>query len=280
MAKKKKSAAKVAKKKKLVKGISSIAGMPKKATRKRVAKKSVGTCFVMMPFKDPFNVYYQSIFKPAIMVADLEPVRTDDMFRPSVIVADLWQIIQDCKVLLAELTTKNANVFYELGLAHAIGKPVILVSETMDDVPFDLQQLRVLLYDKDDPVWGEKLTKGITNALKETLASAIEAVPGIFRKKVESQAPKQDATSARIEALERQMRAFRAQAPSPRSLETDPEINLERVTTWSELEEWARRWHAVGFEADVLESIIKRHRILGSGDTRDTVIKRMREAIS
>jgi len=42
-------------------------------------------------------------------------------------VADLWQMIQNATVLLAELTTKNANVFYELGLAHAIGKPVILV---------------------------------------------------------------------------------------------------------------------------------------------------------
>ncbi|GAI30350.1 unnamed protein product [marine sediment metagenome] len=146
------------------------------------------------------------------MAANLKPVRADDLFRPSVIVADLWQMIQDCKVLVAELTTKNANVFYELGLAHAIGKPVILVSEKMDDVPFDLQQLRVLLYDKDDPAWGEKLSKSITNALKETLSEPIEAVPGIFRKKVKSQAPEQDATIARIEALEKQMRSVRAPA--------------------------------------------------------------------
>ena len=111
----------------------------KKKTSKKPAKarqpKSKGDCFVMMPFKEPFSTYYEAIFKPAIVKARLKPIRADDLFRPSVIVADLWQMIQGAKLLLAELTTKNANVFYELGLAHAIGKPVILVSETMEDVP-------------------------------------------------------------------------------------------------------------------------------------------------
>lgn len=141
---------------------------PKETKKKRV-KKSAGSCFVMMPFKDPFNTYYENIFRPAIVAAGLDSVRADDLFRPSVIVADLWQMIQDAKILLAELTTKNANVFYELGLAHAIGKPIVLVSETIDDVPFDLQQLRVLLYDKNDPAWGNKLQKDVTASLKETL---------------------------------------------------------------------------------------------------------------
>jgi len=113
--------------------------------KKKITKKIAGKCFVMMPFKTPFDIYYTTIFKPAIKAANLEPIRADDLFRPSVIVSDLWNMVQNAHVLLAELTTKNANVFYELGLAHAIGKPVVLVSETMDDVPFDLQQLRVIL---------------------------------------------------------------------------------------------------------------------------------------
>lgn len=255
-------------------------GVREKKRKKKTAKKPAGKCFVMMPFKTPFDIYYTTIFKPAIAGADLEPIRADDLFRAGVIVADLWEMIQDCNVLLAEVTTKNANVFYELGLAHAIGKPVVLVSETMDDVPFDLQQLRVLLYDKDDPLWGQKLTRGITSALKETLASPIEAVPGIFRKRVESQAPEQDATIARIETLEQQMRSFRTQAILPRSLKMGPEDDLWRTEDWEGFDQWARRWHAVGVEADLLESIIKRHEMFRQPESREAAIKRVREAIS
>lgn len=208
---------KTAGKKKVLKKKTKAA--PKKNTDKKPKPndKPLGACFVMMPFKDPFDLYYETIFKPAILKANLEPVRADDLFRPSVIVGDLWQMIQDAKVLLAELTTKNANVFYELGLAHAIGKPIVLVSETMDDVPFDLQQLRVLPYDKNDPEWGADLRNRITKSIKETLDTPIEAVPPIFRKQIESQAPEQDESIARIEALENQMRTLRRQETKMRS---------------------------------------------------------------
>ncbi len=65
-------------------------------------------------------------------------IRGDSLFLPTPIMGDIWKMIQDAKVVLAELTSKNANVFYELGLAHAIGKPVVLISETMQD--FSLTQ--------------------------------------------------------------------------------------------------------------------------------------------
>ncbi|MBN1490785.1 MAG: hypothetical protein JXA69_12780 [Phycisphaerae bacterium] len=204
--------------------------------------KSHGTCFVMMPFKDPFNIYYDAIFKPAINKANLDPVRADDLFRPSVIVSDLWQMIQRAKLLLAELTTKNANVFYELGLAHAIGKPVILVSETMDDVPFDLQQLRVLLYNKNDPVWGEKLSIAITNSIIETLGNPVEAVPSIFRKTVASQAPEQDTTAARLAALESQMRILLAREPLRSTIGGPWEEELKHIHGPAELDNWMERW--------------------------------------
>ena len=205
----KKSAAKVSRPKKTpTKKKMTAAKRSRKPTQKEEQRDN---CFVMMPFSDPFNIYYERLYRPAIEDAGLEPVRADDLFRPGVIVSDLWSMIQEAKVLLAELTTKNANVFYKLGLAHAIGKPIVLVSETLDDVPFDLQQLRVLLYNKDDPTWGEKLMAEITTAIKETLEAPIEAVPNIFRKRVESQGPEQDALDSRLEALETQMGNLRLQ---------------------------------------------------------------------
>ena len=174
--------------------------------KKKKVKKPIGNCFVMMPFKEPYNTYYLSILKPAVVAANLEPLRGDSLFRPSPIMADVWQMIQDANVLLAELTGKNPNVFYELGLAHAIGKPIVLISETIDDVPFDLQPLRVILYDKNDPAWGNKLKILITSSLEETLSTPIEAVPQMFRKKSKSQVPiESDSTSSKIKSLENRL---------------------------------------------------------------------------
>lgn len=209
----------MAKKKKSTVGKKAAKRLSKKTGAKSETK---GTCFVMMPFREPFETYYKLIFEPAIIKANLEPIRVVDLFRPSAIVGDLWQMIQDAKVLLAELTTKNANVFYELGLAHAIGKPVILVCESMEDVPFDLQQLRVLLYNKSNPAWGRKLIVEITNAITETLDSPIEAVPSVFRKTVPSQAPEQGATAARLDALESQVRILGVSSTSRPPLPRNP----------------------------------------------------------
>jgi hypothetical protein len=69
----------------------------------------------------------------------------------------IWHGISTAKVLVAELTERNPNVLYELGLAHALKKPVVLVSSTEKDVPFDLQHIRVIYYDVMDPFWGAKV---------------------------------------------------------------------------------------------------------------------------
>lgn len=240
----------------------------KKARKPTQKEERRDNCFTMMPFSDPFSIYYEQLYKPAIEDAGLEPVRADDLFRPGVIVSDLWRMIQEAKVLLAELTTKNANVFYELGLAHAIGKPIVLISETLDDVPFDLQQLRVLLYDKDDPTWGDKLKADITTAIKETLEAPIEAVPNIFRKKVESQAPEQDVLASRLEALENRMRTFSLRQMRERQFEKptsraamEAREELRGVHGPSDFDKWARRWGAK-VPSPILLSVAKESRFI------------------
>lgn len=247
-----------------------------KKSRKPIQKEEQrDNCFTMMPFSDPFNTYYAQLYKPAIEDTGLRPVRADDLFRPGIIVADLWGMIRDAKVLLAELTTKNANVFYELGLAHAIGKPIILISETLNDVPFDLQQLRVLLYNKDDPTWGDKLIADITRAIKETLKAPIEAVPNIFRKRVESQAPKQDALASRLEAVETQMQSIRVEQVRDRRsrlMKSGPEGELESVMTFSDFKEWVRRWHEK-LPVSVLRTLV------GRSELPSSVMERISEII-
>jgi hypothetical protein len=184
-----------------------------------------GTCMVLTPFKEPFDTYFLSVIKPAVNSARLEAVRGDSLFRPSPIMADVWQMIQDAKVLIADLTEKNANVFYELGLAHALGKPVILLADNLADVPFDLQSLRVIIYDKNDSAWGTELKGSIIESLAETLDDTASAVPAMFRKVVKSQAPPESRTEYRLDMLERQIasfssgqRPFRFQVRSPTEL--------------------------------------------------------------
>ena len=113
------------------------------------------TCFVMMPFASPLGEYYKQIYEPAIKKAGLNPVRADqDIFGTGKIIDQIWTGINSAKVLIAELTKRNPNVYYELGLVHALKKPVVLVSSNEEDVPFDLQHIRVIYYNVNDPFWG------------------------------------------------------------------------------------------------------------------------------
>lgn len=136
-----------------------------------------GSCFVMQPFAGPLGGYYESIFKPAIEQSGLTAVRADaEIFGTGKIIDQIWRGIHEATVLIAELTTKNPNVFYELGLAHALEKPVVLVSSNQEDVPFDLRHIRVILYDRDDPFWGQKLIDKIADNIKSALTSPEDAI--------------------------------------------------------------------------------------------------------
>jgi hypothetical protein len=124
------------------------------------------------------------------MATYLEPRRTDDLYRPSSIINDIWTYIKDAKILLADLTGKNPNVFYELGLAHALAKPVILITELIGDIPFGLRALRVIEYEKNAPDWGTILAAKIESAIREVLSSPLAAVLPAFLNVSESNSDK------------------------------------------------------------------------------------------
>src|SRR5438477_7444845 len=129
----------------------------------------------MMSFAAPLGNYYEKVYKPAIEKAGLKAVRADaEIFGAGKIMDQVWSGIRAAKVLVAELTTKNPNVFYELGLAHALEKPVILVSSNQEDVPFDLRHIRVILYDQADPFWGQKLIDKVADNIKSAISNPEE----------------------------------------------------------------------------------------------------------
>jgi hypothetical protein len=152
---------------------------------KKADVKEGDSCFVMMPFANPIGGYYSAIYEPAILKAGLKPVRADDeIFGPGKIIDQIYRGISEAKVLVAELTTKNPNVFYELGLAHALKKPVVLVSATAGDNPFDIRHIRVIFYDTDDPFWGTKLIDKVAENILSALANPEEALFQTLLKKV------------------------------------------------------------------------------------------------
>lgn len=135
------------------------------------------SCFVVQPFAAPLGDYYEKIYKPAIEKAGIKAVRADaDIFGTGKIMDQVWRGIQNAKVLVAELTTRNPNVFYELGLAHALPKPVVLVSSNEADVPFDLHHIRVIYYDVSDPFWGNKLIEKVAENILSALSNPEEAI--------------------------------------------------------------------------------------------------------
>ena len=133
-------------------------------------------CFVIMPFGGWFDQYYVDIFIPAVESVGLVCRRADDLYRPGTIVSDIWEYTKQAKIILADLTEKNPNVLYELGLAHALAKPVIIVTASMDDIPFDLRALRIIQYDKNSPNWGDILREAIKLSIEEVLTSPLKAV--------------------------------------------------------------------------------------------------------
>ncbi len=141
--------------------------------------QSGDSCFVVMPFAAPIGSYFKEIYQPAIEKVGLKAVRADaDIFGTGKIIDQIWRGINEAKVLVAELTSRNPNVFYELGLAHALEKPVVLVSSksNQDDVPFDLRHIRVIYYDVTDPFWGKKLMDKVAENIQSALENPKEAV--------------------------------------------------------------------------------------------------------
>lgn len=154
---------------------------PSAAEQTDTIREFLDDCFVMMPFGSWFDRYYKDVYFPAIKDAGYEPVRADDLFQTGSVMEQIWDQIRKAKVLLAELTGKNPNVFYELGLAHALGKPVVFVTGSIEDVPFDLRHLRVIIYEVREPEWSKKLGKNITAYLKNTRLDPSKSIPQPFR---------------------------------------------------------------------------------------------------
>jgi hypothetical protein len=124
--------------------------------------------FVIMPFSVELQPVYDDHIRKCAEELHLRVGRGDDFFTAHSVMEDIWKAVLGARVVIADCTGKNANVFYEIGLAHAIGKPVILITQNSDDVPFDIRYLRYIQYDFT-PRGMQVLERRLIDTLRGTL---------------------------------------------------------------------------------------------------------------
>jgi hypothetical protein len=127
------------------------------------------TAFVIAPFDEPYTSYWQEVYEPALRRAGLQPHRADSMFRAGNVVQQIFERIAEADIVLAELTLHNANVYYELGVAHMLRRPCVLLTQNPEKIPFDLRSQRHVVYDPTRPRWDDLLQDDIVRAVRETL---------------------------------------------------------------------------------------------------------------
>jgi hypothetical protein len=121
--------------------------------------------FVLTPFNEKYNSQY-SVIKQVVTDLGFRCSRGDDSNLSSNILGHIVQQITKSRIVIANISGRNPNVFYELGIAHALGKPVLIVSESLADIPFDINSSRILAFEDEND-----LSKKLRNWFVHTLAS-------------------------------------------------------------------------------------------------------------
>ncbi len=105
--------------------------------------------FVLMPFKSKLEAVYTRHMKKMALELGLRMRRADELFSARPFMEKVWDGICAAEVIFADCTDKNANVFYEVGVAHTVGKDVVLITRSDKDIPSDIKHFDYIHYDYD-----------------------------------------------------------------------------------------------------------------------------------
>jgi len=111
-----------------------------------MSSKKEKVCFILMPFKEELKDVYNKAMKPACKEVGFEPRRVDEKAGPFCITKEIIEKIDLSDVIIADMTDKNANVFYEMGVAHAFGNKTILIIQEPQEPPFDMKDYHAIKY--------------------------------------------------------------------------------------------------------------------------------------
>jgi len=133
-----------------------------------IVQPEAGTAFVIMQFTSEYQELYSDVIKPVVEKFALNAYHAGEVFRPGIVLEDIVQGIVESKLIIAEITPPNQNVFYELGYAHALRKPAILLAEEGKALPFDISGYRCLFY--ENSIGGKrKVEEGLVKHLSAIL---------------------------------------------------------------------------------------------------------------
>ncbi len=130
--------------------------------------RNAAQIFVLMPFAEEMKAVYEDHIKKVARRVGRSVARADDFFTAHALMGDIWAAICAAEIVIADCTGKNPNVFYEIGVAHTLGKDVVLITQKNEDVPVDLRHLRFIPYVYTPP--GVKLFE---EALERTIRATL-----------------------------------------------------------------------------------------------------------
>lgn len=141
--------------------------------------------FVLMPFHDSFDDIYKLGIKKTCEELGIVAERVDEQFYSENMLERIYRQIENADLIIADMTGKNPNVFYEVGYAHAKGKLCALITQRSEDIPFDLQQHFHVIYDGKIGLLAEELKlrlewmkEEVEKRKTELLAVSIKAESG------------------------------------------------------------------------------------------------------
>lgn len=124
--------------------------------------------FVIMDFSDKFKYIYTEVIKPVCNELDIECFRADEYNYPGSIIKDILDSIRDSDLIIADITPDNANVYFEIGYAYALGKnPVLLMDKERKNLPFDISSFRIIMY--NNSIEGAQYVKELLTRFLKTL---------------------------------------------------------------------------------------------------------------
>ncbi len=137
------------------------------------------SCFVIMPISDTdsypeghFKRVYEYIIKPACDRAGFVSIRADDILNTNYIAIDVVRRILTSEMAICDLSSRNPNVFYELGIRQAFNMPVTIIKDNLTDRVFDIQGFRDIVYDENLRIDN---VESVIDRLVETLTNTYES---------------------------------------------------------------------------------------------------------
>jgi hypothetical protein len=153
------------------------------------SSKTAQDCFIIMPISDPdgyaaghFQRVYLHAIRPAVAACGYTAIRADDVNHTNFIVVDLLQRVISAPVAICDLSARNPNVFFELGIRQAFDMPVVLIKDAKTDRVFDIQGLRTIEYDESlrvDAV--ADFQERLKTAIVETMSAPEESINSLIR---------------------------------------------------------------------------------------------------